>query len=92
LICFEGLMMLILKWMLLVICALGTVGFGICGVWGVAVDFPVYLAGCKEPGSCTLFWVMGWCGVAVAVVLGCLAYWLNRSIRAQDAKTDNNAL
>ena len=66
--------MRVFKVLLLVLLGVATVGFGLCGAWGVVVDWQNYMNGCKGNYAC-LGWVAGWIGLGIAAV-SFMLYWV----------------
>ena len=62
------------KAILLVLLGLATVGFGLCGAFGVTIDFEGFMAGCPGLYGC-VFWYGGWVGLGLAALSG-LLFWL----------------
>jgi hypothetical protein len=82
--------LIVIKYLLLGLFAIATVGFGLCGAWGVSMDFVSFMHGCKGQYAC-FGWYFGLIGLGIAVVSGLLAYWLRCSIRAQNAASNDSA-
>ena len=66
----------VLRLLLLLVLGVLVAGFGLCGAYGVLLDWQNFMAGCQGSYAC-MGWTFGWIGLGIAAVAA-LLFWLVR--------------